>query len=400
MKIGLYIPCFNAAAHIADTLEGVFKQSIKPDEVVVVDDASIDRTGKIASGFAVRILRHRRNKGLAASRNTAIKNMDADIIASLDADCVPAADWLERLVEVLCSSKKAGAGGKLIETHSSTSPDLWRSLHMRQHWGEERKEPRFLFGSNTAVRRSAIIEAGCYNEAYRNNYEDVDICNRLRKRGQTFVYEPSAVAYHRKTDSVASVLNSHWNWHCAYYQRRNFYASLERFSAKMKYNIYSLASPYLEKDCLEARERLFYLDFMLLLHHSLRDLDYFIKASGTEKTNTLQHFVALHSATKEIITEHFHSKDFKRIVYMDLLSSVIRMDSRHLLGKLLDFIETRPGRRIILRKKYAVRFTLYLQTLQYNLNWWLGALKGHPHALMEKIVSAAHNGRATDLSHG
>ena len=64
----------------------------------MVDDGSCDKTIQIVSQYPVKIIRHKANKGLAAARNTAVKNIKTDFVASLDADCLPEPDWLLRLM--------------------------------------------------------------------------------------------------------------------------------------------------------------------------------------------------------------------------------------------------------------------------------------------------------------
>ena len=96
--VSIYIPCYNAVQTIAACLEGVFAQSFQIKEVVVVDDGSSDRTAQTASRFRVRLIRHEANRGLAAARNSARRQMDAEFIASVDADCVPDKEWLKNLM--------------------------------------------------------------------------------------------------------------------------------------------------------------------------------------------------------------------------------------------------------------------------------------------------------------
>jgi glycosyltransferase involved in cell wall biosynthesis len=82
MKITLYIPCYNAEEYIDGVLKAAFNQTLPADEVIVVDDGSTDNTVKIASRYPVRLIRHPENRGLSASRNSAIKSSKADFVAS------------------------------------------------------------------------------------------------------------------------------------------------------------------------------------------------------------------------------------------------------------------------------------------------------------------------------
>lgn len=279
MKVGLYIPCFNAEETIQSCLEAVFKQAYPIKEVVVVDDGSTDRTIEIVSKYPVKIIRHTNNKGLAFARNTAIKNINTEFIASLDADCLPDSDWLKQLMKRFDSPKIAGVGGRLLEIYSSSVFDLWRAVHMKQYWGDKETNPPFLFGSNTIFRKKALINIGFYNENYKNNYEDVDISNRLKKTGYVLLYEPKAIAHHLRNDDICSILNSYWRWNSGYYQKKRYYSNLKSFVFKVKDNI-GLANRYIEEDIVSKRYQLLYLDFLLALHHSLRDFEYFISQNN------------------------------------------------------------------------------------------------------------------------
>jgi glycosyltransferase involved in cell wall biosynthesis len=212
-KVSLYIPCFNVEAYIAPVIEGILAQTFPADEILIVDDGSTDRTLEIARRYPVTIVRHDKNRGLAAARNTGLHRAKNEFVAALDADCSPDPAWLGTLVATLAEPKMAMAGGKLIETVLTSVADRWRQSHMPQDWGETRiVRPKFTFGSNTISRKSAVEEVGWYDERMRTNGEDVDISRRLRVRGYDCVYEPSAIVRHLRHDSVASVMNAYWRW--------------------------------------------------------------------------------------------------------------------------------------------------------------------------------------------
>ena len=281
-EVSFYVPCFNAAGTLAGCLEAVLKQTYPLKDVLVIDDGSTDETETIALRYPVRVIRHGRNLGLAAARNTAIKNINTEFIASVDADCFPEPGWLGLLMEKFNSALQAGAGGRLEEKDSSSQLDLWRCTHMKQYWDDPKASPKFIFGSNTVFRRKAIVEAGLYDETLKNNYEDVDICERLIKAGQLLAYEEKARVWHMKKDSLSTLLNAYWNWNFNYNKRKGYYDDHKKFIFKIRDNL-GLANRYIEEDSLGHRPKLFYLDFLLGLHTSLKDLEYYLSRAQNLK---------------------------------------------------------------------------------------------------------------------
>lgn len=425
MKVSLYIPCFNAAKTIRFCLEAVFKQTHPLKEVLVVDDVSTDESLKIVSRYPVKVITHTENRGLAATRNTAIKNIDSEFIASLDADCIPEPDWLAQLMKRFNSSKIAGVGGRLLETYSSTVFDFWRSVHMKQHWGEKETLPNFLFGSNAAFRKKALIKAGLYNEKFKTNYEDVDMSSRLKKNDRVLVYEPKAIAYHLKNDNISSILNSYWKWNISYYQKGGFYRNTKNFTFKIKDNL-GLANRYIEEDLDSKRYQLIYLDFLLALHHSLRDLEYFISQknkrhpdyalfafwfslldltffyhfdSGKNRLSTLipkkdaflQNLFALNLILGKCIREIFKSEDFKKILYKHLLLSVYKIDSANLSEKLFLLVDLHKNWDGLFQKKQPNLNILFLKNLSLNFQKWLKDLTLRFPNIVEIIEISAEN---------
>jgi len=95
IKISVVIPAYNAAVFLPRSLGSVRAQTVKPEEVIVVDDGSTDNTATVAAELGARVI-SRPNGGLAAARNTGIRSASSDWIALLDADDLWAADKLER----------------------------------------------------------------------------------------------------------------------------------------------------------------------------------------------------------------------------------------------------------------------------------------------------------------
>lgn len=279
-SVGIYIASFNSEKTISFCLEAVLRQTYPIKSIVVIDDASTDDTPKIISKYPAMIIRHESNKGLAVSRNTAITNIKEEFIASIDADCQPTQDWLKHLMKRFNSEKIAGVGGKLIEGYHSTVFDYWRSVHMKQH--PEEGVLDFICGSNAVFRKDALIEIGTYDASLGNNYEDVDICNRLKNKGYHLAYEPKAIIYHLKSDDICSVLNTYWEWNSNYYKKTQCYSNPNNFNLKIKDNI-GLMNRYIEDDIDSGKLQLIYLDFLLSFHHSYKDLLYYTHLRTQEK---------------------------------------------------------------------------------------------------------------------
>ena len=213
-RVTVYIPAHNAAEFLERAIKGVLAQTHPAHEILVIDDGSGDATREIAARFPeATIIRHEQNRGLGAARNTAFAAARNEFVASLDADCIPEPDWLAELVKHLADEKVAGAGGRLIEGVQSCAADRWRRAHMPQEWGDALlRNPRFLFGSNNIFRKSAVREAGGYDERMRTNGEDVDLSQRLLAKGWGLVYEPVARVTHLRHDTIPSILDTYWRW--------------------------------------------------------------------------------------------------------------------------------------------------------------------------------------------
>jgi glycosyltransferase involved in cell wall biosynthesis len=85
--ISIIIPAYNREAYVGAAIDSVLAQTRPPDEIVVVDDGSTDRSAEIARAYGgtVRCV-SQENQGIAGARNTGLKEVSGDLIALLDSD--------------------------------------------------------------------------------------------------------------------------------------------------------------------------------------------------------------------------------------------------------------------------------------------------------------------------
>ena len=100
--ISVIVPVFNGERYLAEALESIVGQTRPPEEIIVVDDGSTDRTAEVARRFPVRLLRQA-NAGAAAARNAGAEAANADLLAFLDHDDLWVADKLERQMAALAA---------------------------------------------------------------------------------------------------------------------------------------------------------------------------------------------------------------------------------------------------------------------------------------------------------
>ncbi|WP_105317888.1 glycosyltransferase [Thermus tenuipuniceus] len=98
MRISVVIPAHNEEAFLPKALQAVLAQTLPPFEVIVVDNASTDRTREVAEGFGVRVVYCPR-KGVAYARQAGLLAARGEWVAMTDADSLPMPGWLEALAE-------------------------------------------------------------------------------------------------------------------------------------------------------------------------------------------------------------------------------------------------------------------------------------------------------------
>jgi glycosyltransferase involved in cell wall biosynthesis len=109
-SVSVIIPVYNVEAFIAEAVQSVLDQTFGDFEVIVVDDASPDRSVEICQQFTdprLRIIRQA-NRGLAGARNTGIRAAQGDLLAFLDGDDRWLPDKLARQVQHLRDRPSVG----------------------------------------------------------------------------------------------------------------------------------------------------------------------------------------------------------------------------------------------------------------------------------------------------
>ncbi|MBS6468259.1 MAG: glycosyltransferase family 2 protein [Bacteroides sp.] len=107
MKVSIIIPIYNVVPYLRACLQSVFDQTYQNIEVIMIDDCGTDNSMEIAEemssnyqgAFTIHIIRHEKNRGLSAARNTGINVATGEYLLFLDSDDMLPNDSVELLVD-------------------------------------------------------------------------------------------------------------------------------------------------------------------------------------------------------------------------------------------------------------------------------------------------------------
>lgn len=199
MKLALIATVFNEADNVVRWWDCLMRQTILPDEIVVVDGGSKDGTWeqlqKLAAQSRVPVKLDQRRCTIAGGRNRAIELTDAEIVAATDAGSFPEPQWFAEITRPLLDDPALDATGGLNVCKDTTPfQQFLAQLEPREETGVTGAELH-PSSRNTAFRRQAWTDVGGYPEWVTLAAEDSLFTYQLNKIGKRFFYNPKAVVH-------------------------------------------------------------------------------------------------------------------------------------------------------------------------------------------------------------
>jgi glycosyltransferase involved in cell wall biosynthesis len=193
MKISFVIPAYNEEAYVGKCLKSILKQ-IKGNnidwEIIVVNNASTDRTREIALSYqGVKVIDEPR-KGLPKARQAGYLAAQGDIIANVDADNMLPEGWIAKVTNEFSHHERlVGLSGPLIYHDLSKIKNMQVKMfyafgylsYLFTHF--VLKKGGMLQGGNFVLKKSALDRVGGYNTEIDFYGEDTDIARRIQQAG-------------------------------------------------------------------------------------------------------------------------------------------------------------------------------------------------------------------------
>lgn len=195
MKLSFVIPAYNEENYLGDCLASIKREAGGKNydlEIIVVNNASTDKTKELALSYeGVRVI-DEPQKGLVRARQAGALSATGDLIANIDADTRLTKGWLEKVFNNFNDPKLMGLSGPErffdLPWYFNIASYLfyflgWIAYHFTQLvW----HEGAMMQGGNFIIRRTALEQAGGFNVGQFDFYgEDTDIACRVAKVGKT-----------------------------------------------------------------------------------------------------------------------------------------------------------------------------------------------------------------------
>jgi GT2 family glycosyltransferase len=229
---------YNAGDELRRALQSIAEEMRgRPWEAFVVDNASIDGSGAIASEFAPQatMVANDKNVGFARAVNQGLARACADHVLIMNPDCRLVAGAVDTLIaEIGRHDACAIVGPRILNPDGSVQgsargdPDMLTGLFGRTAFlgrllpklaiarrnvvsdaairsGHDSVVVDWLSGACMLARRDALLRVNGFDERYFLYWEDADLCRRLRQAGYHVRYVPGATAVHRVGHSSKTV---------------------------------------------------------------------------------------------------------------------------------------------------------------------------------------------------
>ncbi|MEK3725852.1 glycosyltransferase family 2 protein [Paenibacillus sp. FSL H8-0034] len=214
-SVGVHIVTYNSEAYIVDCLTAVLNQIYPIDSIIVIDNASSDKTQELLQPYLNRItyVANSVNNGFAGGHNQAIRLSEAEYILVLNPDVTMHPDYVSSLMKQCKQDSSLGsATGKLLfkrspEVIDSTGLIITKSRRGFDRGAGDSSEAWNISGDVFGVCGAAALYSkkmvdaisvnGCFfDEDFFAYKEDVDVAWRSRIGGWNSFYCAEAVAYH------------------------------------------------------------------------------------------------------------------------------------------------------------------------------------------------------------
>ena len=231
---------FNGEKYIDQSIDSILSQTYKNFTLIIIDDASNDKTLKLLKNKAkkdkrIKVLFNNKNLGLTKSLVKAIDFAQSDIIVRQDADEISKKNRLKTLMKYYDDKSIVAVGSNCLNIYSDKIKFKWGYLDENQIKNQIKYKTIFPHGSSS-FRRANYLKVNGYDQNYVT-CQDFDLWNKLISTGRIIMCKEILLERHILKNSIS--------------KKRKFRQFIDSFKIRIKYSqnifnpkIYILSSLY------------------------------------------------------------------------------------------------------------------------------------------------------------
>ena len=211
-KISVVTPCYNCEKYLLDTLNSVFRQTVLPNEIVLVDDGSTDSTVDLIekiivehSEINIRLIKQK-NSGPGAARNAGIQASKGDWIAFLDSDDIWREKKIEKVLEAIVENPEAiMIANDICEVYEDGRR---RDIFLHTYYNSNESgfvqlyHGCFLSTSSVCVKKEILEKVDGFDNTLRSA-QDYDLWLRVSQEGKIVFIPEIFEEYRIRSGSVS-----------------------------------------------------------------------------------------------------------------------------------------------------------------------------------------------------
>lgn len=188
MKISVIIPSYNEEKLLGRCLKAIKDQTVSPDEVIIVNNNSSDKTAYIAKSFGYVVIDESK-QGISFARNAGFNYATGEILVRIDADTILPPYWIKTVAQSFTKTDVVGVSGPIVFHDFFGGNGVKKALGWIQKFiyfdiSRVLLGHNVLFGSNMAIKKSAwsqIKNQVCNDD--KKYHEDMDLSAHICQLG-------------------------------------------------------------------------------------------------------------------------------------------------------------------------------------------------------------------------
>jgi GT2 family glycosyltransferase len=220
IEISVVIPTRNRPTQLVRCLDALAKLQTPTGrfEVIVVDDGSDRLLNGVVEPFHPvlnLVLIRKPNGGAASARNEGAAAARGRLLAFLDDDCAPHAQWLNRLADCLRDNPGCMTGGHVVNVAPGLFSEASHLLleYLYDYFNDNGRQCRFFASCNIGVDAERFRALGGFDESYpRAAAEDRDLCDRWLASGYRMAYSSDAMVEHSHALDLKGFCRQHFDY--------------------------------------------------------------------------------------------------------------------------------------------------------------------------------------------